>query len=490
MNSSIASLILVCGIAGFLYLDREKSPRVSMALWLPGIWIASIGSRPLTIWLGGTPAANAQLEGSPLDAAVYAALLALAVIVLTRRNARTRTLLIANRAILIYFLYCLISVAWSYHPDVSLKRWIKAIGDLAMVLVIATDKHPLVAIRRTVSRVGFVLLPTSLLLIKYFPALGRNYNEDGLLTNTGMTLNKNSLGVTVLVVSLVVVWNLRSLLSHKDELNRGRRLVAQGVLLAFGLALFVMADCKTCIACFILGSFLMIASGRPAMAKRRARVHALWVGLVLLAGLTLLLGGGHALIESMGRDASMSGRVDIWPAALSAAPNPIVGAGFEGFWLSPNVRIFQQELLNKGFFPPLVARLNEAHNGYIEVYLNLGLIGVGLVAAILIAGYLNSVRVIQLEPKFGGFVLAFIAVAVVYSITEAGFRTMSPTWVFLLLVLVCGTGVTTRRHGGKKADPMIPRGASPHRTAAFGGNQRFTPQTARKRIDSNMQVRR
>ena len=80
---------------------------------------------------------------------------------------------------LIYFLYCLISVAWSYYPDVSLKRWIKAVGDLAMVLVIATDKHPLVAIRRTVSRVGFVLLPTSLLFIRYFPAIGRGYDEDG-----------------------------------------------------------------------------------------------------------------------------------------------------------------------------------------------------------------------------------------------------------------------------------------------------------------------
>ena len=174
MNSSIASLIFACGIAGLLYLDREKSPRVSMALWLPGLWIALIGSRPLSIWLGFAPPANAQLEGSPLDAAVFAALLALAVVVLLGRRTRTRKLLVANRTILIYFLYCLISVAWSYHPDVSLKRWIKAVGDLAMVLVIATDEHPLVAIRRTVSRVGFVLLPTSLLFIKYFPALGRN----------------------------------------------------------------------------------------------------------------------------------------------------------------------------------------------------------------------------------------------------------------------------------------------------------------------------
>ena len=156
---------------------------------------------------------------------------------------------------------------------------------------------------------------------------------------------------------------------------------------------------------------------------------------------------------------------------------------------APTCGYFGKSFSTRGF-PPLVASLNEAHNGYIEVYLNLGLIGVGLVAAVLIAGYLNSIRVIQREREFGGLVLAFTAVAVVYSITEAGFRMMSPTWVFLLLVLVCGTGVTTRRHEGKKADPTIPRGANPRRTAAFGENQRFTPQTARKRIDSNMQVRR
>lgn len=490
MNPSIASLIFACGIGGLLYLDREKSPRVSMALWLPGIWIALIGSRPLSTWLGFAPAANAQLEGSPLDAAAFAALLALAVIVLIRRNARTRTLLVANRAIVIYFLYCLISVAWSYYPDVSLKRWIKAVGDLAMVLVVATDEHLLVAIRRMVSRVGFVLLPTSLLFIKYFPHLGRGYDADGNLANLGVALTKNALGVTVLVVSLVVVWNLRSLLRHKDEHDGGRRLVAQGVLLAFGLTLFDMADCKTCIACFILGSFLMFASGRPAMAKRPARMHTLCVGLVLVAGLTLLLGGGQALTESMGRDASMSGRADIWPAALHAAPNAIVGAGFEGFWLSPNVRIFQQELLDKGYWPGLVAILNEAHNGYIEVYLNLGLVGLGLLIAILIKGYLNSIRIIQREPEFGGFVLASTAVAVVYGINEAGFRIMNPVWVLLLLVLVCVTGITTGRPEGKKAGPTFARGTKPHRTAEFGGNQRFTPGTTPKRIDSNVQGHR
>ena len=118
MNPSIASFLFACGIAGLLYLDREKTPRVSMALWLPGIWIALIGSRAVSTWLGVPLSSNVQLEGSPLDASVFTALIALAIVVLIRRGDRTRTLLFANRAILIYLLYCLISVVWSYYPGV------------------------------------------------------------------------------------------------------------------------------------------------------------------------------------------------------------------------------------------------------------------------------------------------------------------------------------------------------------------------------------
>jgi hypothetical protein len=100
----------------------------------------------VSAWLGVTPSGgNVQLDGSPVDAAFFAILLAAGVGVLIRRSSRTRTLLIANWPILIYFFYCLISVAWSYYPDISFKRWIKASDDVAMVLVILTDGQPVAA---------------------------------------------------------------------------------------------------------------------------------------------------------------------------------------------------------------------------------------------------------------------------------------------------------------------------------------------------------
>jgi exopolysaccharide production protein ExoQ len=467
MSPFVATVICLCGIAGLLYLDREKTVRNSRALWLPGVWIAIVASRPTSAWLGLSPTSNMQLDGSPVDAAVFGVLLAAAIGVLIRRRSRTRTLLLANWPILIYFSYCLLSFTWSYHPDVTFKRWVKAIGDLAMVLVIATDAQPVAAIRRLVSRIGFLLLPTSVLFIKYYNDLGRGYTADGLLMNTGVTTNKNALGLTVLVVSLVVLWNVRSLLIHKDEPNRGRRLVAQTILLAFGLTLFVMAECSTGKACFILGGFLIIVSNLRAIRRRPARVHALCLGILLAAVVLMLFGGQGEVISALGRQSSLSGRTDIWAAVLPAVPNSIVGAGFESFWISPNVRIFRQTLLDLGWYPPLVEILNEAHDGYIEIYLTLGWIGVCLIALILIGGYRRAYKVFQRDPELGSLFLAYIATGAVYNITEAGFRMLNPSWIFLLLAIVTASGVSVGLFGSEK--PKIPasRNSTVSRTAVF-----------------------
>src|SRR5258707_11488376 len=124
MNPSLASLICACGIAGLFFLDRDESVHTSKALCLPVAWLWIMGSRPVSSWLGVSPTGgNVQLDGSPVDAAVLGVLLSAAIGVLIRRSSRTRTLLAANLPMLIYFFYCLISVAWSYYPDVSFKRW-------------------------------------------------------------------------------------------------------------------------------------------------------------------------------------------------------------------------------------------------------------------------------------------------------------------------------------------------------------------------------
>jgi len=464
MNAPLAFLIFSLGVAGLFYLDRDKSVRTSIALWLPVAWLWIAGSRPVSSWFGiegdGYGIA-ATLDGSPMDAAIFEALIVVGVIALFQRRNRPITLLKASGPVLIYLLYCLISTAWSPIHGPAFKRWIKDVGDLVMVLVIVTEAEPIAALRRLFSRVGFILLPFSIPLIKY-TSLGCSYDEDGP-TNTGVSTNKNSLGLIVFVISLGALWNMRALLLDRKAPNRTRRLVAQGALLVFGIVLLQMAHCATAVACFIIGGGLMLAMSLRAIRKRPARVHALCMGIILVGAVTLLFGGESIVTGALGRRADL-GRMDIWKASIAAADNPVFGTGFESFW---NTNVEKVALGLRNYWGPTVHNLVSAHNGYIEVYLDLGWVGVCLIALILISGYRHAVSCFRRDPQFGGLLLTYIATCAFYSITEVGFRVLTPSWIFLLLAVVSASGFSAGLIGGKKSSLAASRMHTASRTSAM-----------------------
>ncbi len=369
-----------------------------------------------------------------MDAAVYGALTAIGIAILIARRKKTGRYLPVMGPIIAYSIYCLMSVMWSPVPVPALKRWTKDVGEVVMVLIIATDPHPLAALRRLFSRIGFLLFPLSVVLIRY-TTVGRAWTNDGLLMNTGVSNDKNMFGLIVFVISLGVFWNFRWLLMDKEQPHRSRRLVAEGTLLVFGLALLDMAHSSTSRACFALGSGLILTIHLRAIRRRPSRVHSVCLALVLAGALTLVFGGSGGVAHALGRESSFSGRTDIWAALIPAVTNPIIGVGFESFWNSPNVLIFQRGLASIHWYHPEL--LNEAHNGYLEVYLNLGLMGVGLILLILTTGYSRACKVLQRDRELGALTLAYIITGAVYSITEAGFRIMNPMWIFILLAVVC-----------------------------------------------------
>ena len=444
MNPLLASLVYACGIAGLFYLDRDESIKTSKALWLPVLYLWVIGSRPVSFWLGVGPAyrTNTGLEGSPVDAAFFVVLLTTAICVLVHRGRRILTFLNSNGPILIYFLFCLVSILWSDFPGVAFKRWIKAIGDLAMILIVITDEQPVAALGRLFSRTGFILLPLSLLFIKYFPYLGRSYDLwTGFPMNTGLTNDKNMLGVVTFVLSLGAVWRVLALLRSDEELsNRGRHLLAQATLIVFGGLLLIDANSATSTVAFIIGAGVLLTTSLRFVRRHTATVHVIVLSLIVTAGLVILVGGPAGVAATLGRKPTtggtdtFTGRTDIWAALIPMAPNPLVGAGFESFWLNPRVA---ERLAVR--FPNLP--LNEAHDGYIEVYLELGWVGLALIGVILIDGYRRSVKAFRRDPALGALLIAFILSAVVYSITEAGFRMMDPIWIFLLLAIIGASSI-------------------------------------------------
>jgi len=444
MSSWTALVVYTLGIAGLFFLDRDSSIRPSKALWLPVIWLCIVGSRPVSIWLGVNSIDQLDrqlLDGSPTDRLVFLILLAVGILVLIHRSQRTSVLPRASWPILLYFFYCLVSIIWSDFPDIALKRWSKGLGDLVIVLIVVTDADPLAALKRLLSRVGFVLVPASILVIKYFGDLGHAYDPFiGTQMNIGVATDKNMLGVTTFVLSLGALWRVLTLIRDSHQPNRSRHLLAQSTLLLFGLALLVMAHSATSVACFTLGAGLMLATIGLSVSKfPPALVHTLVLGILVTGGLTIALGSEASVVHALGRETNLTGRSAIWEAVIPMAPNPLLGAGFESFWLGSRLNAMWHA------FP--VFRPNEAHNGYIEVYLNLGWVGVVLIGLVLVNGYRRSTTVIRHDSTLGALMLAYVISAGFYSITEAGFRMLDPIWIFLLLATAASTYFSSHAPG-------------------------------------------
>ena len=154
-------------------------------------------------------------------------------------------------------------------------------------------------------------------------------------------------------------------------------------------------------------------------------VHTVVLVMLSVSIFAVFFDSSGELVEELGRTPTLTGRTDIWREVLSFPVNPVVGVGYESFWLGP--RLEQMREL-AGF------DINEAHNGYIEIYVNLGWIGLTVLAVLLATCYRNATRAYPSDPDYGGLTLAYFLAAVVTALTEAGFRMMSPGWFFLLLV--------------------------------------------------------
>src|SRR5207247_1826853 len=229
MPSGLAAVVCAAGILGLFLLDRDRTSRTSPALWVPAAWLGIATSRDISQWFNTvlvTDSPDQLLEGSPVDRIIYAGLLVAGLVVLVSRAERARSLLRANWPLVVFFLFCAISVLWSDYPFVAFKRWSKALGNLVMVLVVLTERDPPAAVRQLLTRTGFLLIPLSVLLIKYFPQLGRQFSPwGGMAYSSGVAIGKNGLGILCLVLGLGSLWRYRG---RWEEIRRSRPELSSG----------------------------------------------------------------------------------------------------------------------------------------------------------------------------------------------------------------------------------------------------------------------
>lgn len=450
----ILALILwfVCLVLLFRF-DPAKE-RTSVALWVPIIALFIIGSRNPSQWLGGTVSITAQSfeEGNPLDRAISLLLILLAIWILTSRSFRWGEFFTRNLALTVLITFGLLSVTWSDFPFIAFKRWFRDLGNYLFVLVVLSDAHPEAAIRTVLRRLFYLLIPLSILLNKYFPDYSRSFDAwSGVGYYAGASTSKNMLGLMCLISGLFFLWDTVARWPERKQRATKRILyVNLGLLLMTG-DLLLNAHSTTSTVCMLLGASVILA----AYSKTFRRYPGVLKGIIPAAFLVYLvlnfgLGLNGAMAESVGKDPTLTDRTKIWAFLLSMHPNPIIGTGYQSFWLGSRLEFFWN---NAG-----LGHLNEAHNGYLGLYLDQGVIGVGLLVIFLIASYRLICRRLSQRADVAVLGLAGWICIVFYNMSEASFEGGLLYLVFLILGISVPVRALRRAQNSVLGSPMNPAG--------------------------------
>lgn len=427
--------LLGCLLFIFFVLKCDSRRRsFSSALWIPLVWLLIVASRSLPQWFGaasGNSSYNTMMDGNGLGRAVYSVLIIVGLLVLLKRRPSWREIAVNNKALFLLFLYFAISIIWSDFPWISLKRWYKSLGNVVMALIILTERDSLEALRSVVKRCGYILVPLSIVLIKYFPAIGRGFDPwSGIAENRGVSYNKNGLGCLLMICGFVFCWDTVKKWKSRMEQDVKYDLYVNVLLLSMVGWLFAKAHSATSFVSFLIGISIYVFFDRKDLEKSARRANRLAVFLSIVVAVFFFFGYDYFLSYAVGLTGhgnTFWGRVDLWKKLLQFNTNPLIGTGFESFWLGSRL----SSLWSEYWWKP-----TEAHNGYLEIYLNLGLVGLVLFSIVFVTIYRKGLRRMRDGSDHGVTRLAFLFMFLFYNITEAALKGLSPVWLLFLVIAI------------------------------------------------------
>lgn len=406
-------------------MDSQQETDVSSALWVPLLWYAICATRPVGVWLENVGIVSSSsdlsdLSGSLIDRFVFSLLTVLGIYILSKRQVNWLIMRRCNVWLYLFVLYMLISLLWSDYPAVSFKRFTKIFGSLVMAMILITESNPLESFLTILRRCFFVHLPWSIIFIKYFRNLGVSWDYMGKEESwIGLATSKNVLGQVVMLSGIVFLLRIKQ--------NWGKKIVCIDFIY-FAMSLYLLKGSKdslsaTSLAVFLLG--VMIVFVLPAMKHsiNSIKLFALSIGMIILVPIYLAIQNSvrmsvkgsifGGIFSSLGRDMTFTGRTEFWSEILDvASANPFFGVGYGAFWIGRTVNVPFSDRMTSWY-------LGQAHNGYIDLYLQLGFVGLFLFILVICFGYKNIINIFPANFEFARIKMALLSMILLLNVTES-----------------------------------------------------------------------
>ncbi|MFN7535856.1 MAG: O-antigen ligase family protein, partial [Brevundimonas sp.] len=314
-----------------------------------------------------------------------------------------------------------------------------------------------VALPRLLACAGLVMAVGSLVFVLAFPPNGIHRDVNVGLWR-GMWYEKNQMGqVMVCVAVAAAAW--------LSVAGRHWRIAA--ITLVLATFLMIMSQSKTSLLCWLIGFGLVGAVWAARQGGAVLGVLTVWGATfaAIAVGVGFLL-GGPAILVALGKDPSLTGRTEIWAALMDmVAERPWTGYGYAAFWTRTSVPadIIQAQT---GWLVP------SAHNGWIDLLVQVGWPGAVLVGTILLIGFAATVARLSTSGLVeGGFSLAYLAIVATLSLSESVLlHHQDLAWVMVLAIVARSTMLQGYPSPAAVAPDRRPAYQTPSRIAALSGH--------------------
>ncbi len=330
--------------------------------------------------------------------------------------------------LLAFILAAFFSIFWSIAPLISAYK--------VLILVTASLLGSFIGFRLHVTRwldllgwFGGILLFLSIAFALLLPEIGIMLFSPYDGAWRGIYWHKNHLGSllalanAVFLIRVISGWRTNRLLAGAD-----------GALYLLSLLLVYLADSAAGILITLILNFLIATLvSWLKLYQRLKRIHYLGILGLFLIGVGLVAANLDFVFGLLNRTSSLTGRIPMWAYLFKnvIGPNPWFGYGFGAIWSMASFSDGMSRAVGWAY------ALAIGDNGFIDILLHVGVIGLGFFLWVFILAGVRSLRyALAQRTLIGYFPFVFMLFAFVANISFSLFlETESFVWLWMVAVL-------------------------------------------------------
>jgi exopolysaccharide production protein ExoQ len=347
-----------------------------------------------------TASVSTSSAGQPVTQVALALIYLALFLFLVRKFRKTALFLVQKEKwTLLLCIWAVVSTVWSVGPAETFRHSLALVGTSMAGLYLGMKYEPRQQLKMIALVVGLGAV-ASLIAGLLFPGIG--VTVDG--SWQGIYFPKNSLGRIMALGALCFGLQILG--------QRRHRLVRVGMFLLCGTLLFLSRSATAVVVTFLM---LAILPFRKALFLRTRQ----FIGLVavlsvfVVSAVWLAVAYSDQILQTLGRNSTLTGRIPLWQLVLKEiAARPFQGYGFTAFWTSWEGERVSDTVAWDVAVP-------HAHNGFLEMWLGIGIIGLAIVLIGMGRNLVVGLRVAKARPEIEqAWPLLLLAFTVLYNLTE------------------------------------------------------------------------